>query len=163
MEDEESQSKMKKTDPTTGKMIQGALELTHTDIEFEPLFTKCRFCEDETCEPEIEDEEWVDYDESSSSNGGYGLLREKSFMVCTKGFGLLYISDDGQRPCDAKALAAASLILEGNRELLGKFRCAAFGGGPGQYGYRKLYFVANRFGDQWARPVNVSPFLQRHG
>jgi len=135
MYEPESQSKMKKTDTSNGVMLQGAYKLGHKDIEFEPKFEKCRYClengeADYSCEPEIDEEQWHDYDEEEKTNGEFGILEEKSFMVCKKGFGLLYISEDGQRPCDMKRLLAMLAIKLGDRALLGRLMCAAFGGDP---------------------------------
>ena len=124
-----SQSKMKKTDTSNGVMLQGAYKLGYKDIEFEPKFEKCRYCDGE-CEPEIDEEQWHDHDEEEKTNNEYGILEEKSFMVCKKGFGMLYISEDGQRPCDMKRFLAMLAIKLGDRDLLGRMMCAAFGGDP---------------------------------
>ena len=129
MSEPESESKMKKTDTSNAELLQGGYMLVHTDIEFEPKFEKCRY-NDEECEPEIDDEEWHEHYEKRMSNGGYGILKEKSFMICMKGFGLLYLSEDGQQPCDMKALLAMLMIKFGDRALLGRLMCAAFGGDP---------------------------------
>ena len=129
MYEPESQSKMKKRAGSIGVGLQGSYELTHKDIEFEPKFEKCRYC-DSACEPEIEGEQWEDYDEGNQVNGEYGILEEKSFMVCMKGYGVLYISDDGQRPNDMKRLLATLALKHGDRAFLGRMMCAAFGGDP---------------------------------
>ena len=112
-----------------GILMQGAYELIHTDVEFGPKFEKCKYC-DGPCEPEIENEAWQDYAEGHTSNGGYGLLKEESFMVCLKGYGLLYITEDGQRLYASKRRFAQHLIQRGDRRLLGRFMGAAFGGDP---------------------------------
>ena len=125
MYEDESESKMKKTEGAIGIMRQGAYELTHKDIEFEPEFEKCKYDNDD-CEPEIDEEQWFDYDETNMINGEYGILEEKSFMMCKKGFGLLYITECGQRPCDMKALLAKLKVKYGDRELLGDWMYAAF-------------------------------------
>ena len=125
----ESQSKMKKTEGSIGIMRQGAYELTYKDIEFEPLFEKCKKCGGD-CEPEIYEEQWFDYDDTNEINDEYGILEEKSFMICLKGYGMLYISEDGQRPSAAKRLAVEKGIKRGVRESLGAAIFAAFGGDP---------------------------------
>ena len=122
----ESNSKMT---PASGIVINGANELIHTDVEFEPKFEKCKY-DYEDCEPDIESGEWHDYSESNLSNGGYGILEEQSFMVCLKGYGMLYVSEDGQRPSDAKRLLAKLLIKLGDRRLLGLLMHAAFSRDP---------------------------------
>ena len=121
-----SQSQMT---PASGIIVNGANELIHTDVEFEPKFEKCRH-DYEDCEPDIEGGEWHDYNDGNESNGGYGILEGQSFMVCQKGYGLLYISEDGQRPCEAMRFFAKLLIKLGDRRLLGLFMNAAFGGDP---------------------------------
>lgn len=115
--------------PSSGIMVNGANELIHTDVEFEPKFEKCRY-DYEDCEPDIEGGEWHDYSDGNQSNGGFGILEERSFMVCLKGYGLLYISEDGQRPSEAKRLFAKLLIKLGDRRLLGLFMLAAFSRDP---------------------------------
>ena len=115
--------------PASGIMVNGAYELIHTDIEFEPKFEKCRY-DYEDCEPDIENGEWYDSSSGNQSNGGNGILEERSFMVCLKGYGLLYVSEDGQRPCDSKRLLMKRLIKLGIRGLLGRLLCAIFGGDP---------------------------------
>ena len=129
MNEYESDSHMKKTDTSNAIMLQGGYKLVHTDIEFEPKFEKCRYC-DGDCEPEIENEEWHEFDEDHQSNGGYGVLEEKSFMVCTKGFGMLFISEDGQRLYEGYRLAIQDAIKRGESSLLGLVMASAFGGDP---------------------------------
>ena len=140
MYEPESESKMIKTDTSNAELLQGGYKLVHTDIEFEPLFEKCRYNgpgaepidggDYQECEPEIEDEEWHEFYDGRQSNEGNAILKEKSFMICKKGYGMLYLSEDGQRPCDMSRMIAMKSIKLGNRELLGKLMYAKFGGDP---------------------------------
>jgi len=84
--------------------------LDHKNIKFAPLFEKCQFSDDELCKPEIENGEWQDYDESNELPGGYALIKEKSYMFCTNGCGVLYITDDGQKANDMEGLIAGIII-----------------------------------------------------
>ena len=102
---ETSESQMIKTYPSNVD-VNGASELTHKDIEFYPLFPKCRYCDSEECKPNIPAEQWYDFDGDNQINDAFGILEEKSFMVCYPkngtGTGLLYITEDGQRCADAE-------------------------------------------------------------
>jgi len=124
-----SRSKMKSSHPAS-VVMQGATELVHTDIEFYPKFEKCKLCDDEECEPEIEPEEWFLYDETNQINGDFGLLAEQSFMICTKGPGMLFISEDGQIPHDDLALLAALAIKLEDHVMLGFLMFLSFAGDP---------------------------------
>ena len=62
----------------TGRIVQGEMELAHTDIEFEPLFTNCMTSEEEECCPDIEGY-WENFDTMNFAGGGYGLLEENCF------------------------------------------------------------------------------------
>lgn len=103
-----SNSCMKKTGDASITM-QGAPELNNKDIEFEPLFTKCIYSDDEKCKPEIENNEWQDYDEMRKCGDGYALIREQSYMFCKCGFGMLYITEDGQRDLNVEKDLAIQL------------------------------------------------------
>lgn len=78
-------------------LLQKSFELGHKDTTFFPFFTKC-LVGDHICKPEIEGKAWQDYDEKKvTSNGDYSLLKDKSYMLCTKGFGIIYATENGQR------------------------------------------------------------------
>lgn len=74
---------------------QQKLELCHKDINFSPVFEKCSVCG--KCEPEIENNEWQGYDSNYIVGDGYGLSKDKAYMICTKGGGYIYPTDDGQK------------------------------------------------------------------
>ncbi len=74
---------------------QHQLELCHRDIDFFPVFEKCNVCG--KCEPEIENNEWQGYDTDYQVGDGYGLSKNKAYMICTKGGGYIYPTDDGQK------------------------------------------------------------------
>lgn len=74
---------------------QQQLELCHKDIVFSPKFKKCSVCG--KCEPEIENNEWQGYDSNYIVGDGYGLSKNRAYMICTKGGGYIYPTDDGQK------------------------------------------------------------------
>jgi hypothetical protein len=91
-------------------MLQETMELGYKDITFSPKFGKCKEG-DQICEPEIENEEWQDYDEThKTGDGDYALIKDKSYMLCTKGFGVIYATEDGQRKCDRELQSMYALM-----------------------------------------------------
>lgn len=81
---------------TGGIITQGLLELCHKDIEFLPLFKKCK-CSGGICKPEIEDNMWKGYDAAYQVGGGYGLNKDEAYMICLTNEGCIYAVTDGQR------------------------------------------------------------------
>ena len=107
----------------SGQMMNGAIKLTHEDIEFYPHFTKCEATGD-NCTPHIVGEQWFGFDGNSLVNDKYGLLTEDAFMFCLEGGGILYITNDGQTP----ASSHISYLLE--QLSLGRCIFCIFAGDP---------------------------------
>lgn len=116
--------------------LQRSVELGHKDIEFSPLFHAC-MAGDHVCKPEIERNEWQDYDETKvTSTGDFSLLKDKSYMFCTKGFGIIYATDNGQK-VDARQAQGMALLFrrwQDNPEELGYLKgmglCYAYSKDP---------------------------------
>lgn len=85
-----------------GEMVEmeGIRELSRKDIRLSGCFSGCRKTTDHLCtvsESDIEDQEWKDFDESRKLGEGKEVLDiEKSYMICLKGFGMIYFKDSGQ-------------------------------------------------------------------
>ena len=89
--------------------VNGATILVHTDVYFRPYFTRC-IITGRRCDPEIEDNEWKDYDDATS-NGKHKLSIDKVYMKCNTGSGLLILSTDGQIPFCADAQEWIDMML----------------------------------------------------
>lgn len=89
---------MKRTDDVVH--IGGISQLTREDIEIDGHFKNCmRTVDNECCiGPEyVEGGEWQDADDSYDMGARREMLnRDKSYMICTKGPGLIYFHSDGQ-------------------------------------------------------------------
>ena len=104
---------------SSGETVNGAVLVTHKDIEFSPHFEKCEKTE-EPCVPDIEDGQWIGYCTRNQSNGNYRLPVNDVYMFCRKGPGLLYITDDGETPASSNR-DVLSLIRLGRSILVNAF------------------------------------------
>lgn len=86
-----------------GKQVElsGLAELNKKDILMDMLFAGCEATENKICEVkagDIEDGEWQDVDKTRSQGEGMETLKSRSsYMVCTKGWGIIYFVDAGQQ------------------------------------------------------------------
>lgn len=86
-----------------GKRVElgGLAELNKKDILMDKPFAGCETTEDKICgvkAEDIEDEEWQDVDETKSQGKDKETLKsQSSYMVCTKGWGLIYFVNAGQQ------------------------------------------------------------------
>ena len=106
-----------------GPTMNGAVELTHEDIKFYPHFSDCEG-EADKCDPCIDENQWFGFDGNNLIDDKYALLTEDAFMICEKGGGVLYITNDGQTPASRNI---ASLLAQ---LLLGRCLVCIFGGDP---------------------------------
>ena len=79
-------------------------ELNKKDILMETPFAGCETTEDKICgvkAEDIEDGEWQDVDETKNQGKDKETLKsQSSYMVCTKGWGIIYFVDAGQQVKD---------------------------------------------------------------
>ncbi|MFG6335922.1 MAG: hypothetical protein K1W20_10755 [Lachnospiraceae bacterium] len=84
--------------------ISGRSELNKKDILMEVPFAGCTTTEDQICgvkAENIEDGEWQGVDETKSQGQDLETLKsQSSYMVCTKGWGMIYFVDAGQQVKD---------------------------------------------------------------
>lgn len=89
-----------------GKRVElsGRAELNKKDILMEMPFAGCETTEDKICgvkAEDIEDGEWQDVDETKNQGKDKETLKsQSSYMVCTKGWGIIYFVDAGQQVKD---------------------------------------------------------------
>lgn len=85
-----------------GKKVEagGLSELTRKDILMDKPFAGCAAAADNACKAtktDIEDGEWKETDPMNSQGEGMETLKkESSYMVCTKGWGIIHFVDCGQ-------------------------------------------------------------------
>ena len=85
-----------------GKKVEvgGLSELNKKDILMDKPFAGCEAAADKVCEvteADIEDGEWKETDPMNSQGEGMeALKKESSYMVCTKGWGIIHFVDCGQ-------------------------------------------------------------------
>ncbi len=85
-----------------GKVVEigGLSELTKQDITLEKRFEGCKGLDDGKCsvsETDIEGEKWQAVDETQSNGINQETLNCKtSYMMCTKGYGIIYFVSAGQ-------------------------------------------------------------------
>lgn len=81
--------------------LSGRSELNKKDITMEMSFAGCKTTEDKICgvkAEDIEDGEWQGVDETKSQGQDLETLKsQSSYMVCTKGWGMIYFVDAGQQ------------------------------------------------------------------
>lgn len=81
--------------------LSGRSELNRKDITMEMPFAGCKTTEDKICgvkAEDIEDGEWQGVDETKSQGQDMETLKSQtSYMVCTKGWGMIYFVDAGQQ------------------------------------------------------------------
>lgn len=120
-------------DKSTSRMIkqgggennQGGKALNYKDIDFKPIFTGCKYSENQMCQKEIENDEWQDYDDETIDGKGV-VLKEQSFMFCLCGFGIIYATDDGQRIPDLELkLLEGKIDIVVTLDMMNKFRWAS--------------------------------------
>lgn len=70
--------------------------LNHKDTVFKDKFAGCINTEDGKCEIEILDGIWFEPNEDTKIGDGYEVDEENSYMICQKGYGMIYITDSGQ-------------------------------------------------------------------
>lgn len=86
-----------------GKKVElsGLAELNKKDILMDMPFAGCETTEDKICgmtAEDIEDREWQGVDETRDQGKDKETLKsQSSYMVCTKGWGILYFVDAGQQ------------------------------------------------------------------
>lgn len=86
-----------------GKRVElsGRAELNKKDILMEMPFVGCETTEDKICGvkvEDIEDGEWQDVDETKNQGEDKETLKsQSSYMVCTRGWGIIYFVDAGQQ------------------------------------------------------------------
>lgn len=84
--------------------LSGRAELNKKDILMETPFAGCETTEDMICgvkAEDIEDGEWQDVDETKNQGKDKETLKsQSSYMVCTKGWGIIYFVDAGQQVKD---------------------------------------------------------------
>lgn len=86
-----------------GKKVEmgGLAELNKKDILMDKPFAGCETTEDKICgvkAQDIEDEEWQDVDGTRDQGKDKETLKsQSSYMVCTKGWGIIYFVDAGQK------------------------------------------------------------------
>ena len=86
-----------------GKKVEtgGLSNLTRKDISMDQPFSGCTAAADKVCgvtQADIEDGEWKETDLMNSQGEGLeALKKESSYMVCTKGWGIIHFVDCGQK------------------------------------------------------------------
>lgn len=86
-----------------GKKVEtgGLSNLTRKDISMDQPFSGCTAAVDKVCgvtQADIEDGEWKETDLMNSQGKGLeALKKESSYMVCTKGWGIIHFVDCGQK------------------------------------------------------------------
>lgn len=85
-----------------GKLVEisDLSELTKQDILLEKQFDSCSVLTDKKCSvtiADIEDGEWQDVDETQNQGKDQETLKfQTSYMICTKGYGIIYFVSAGQ-------------------------------------------------------------------
>lgn len=106
-----SNSKVMKDSEPNGAITQKEEELCQLDSKIEPLFSKCSDIDDGICIYDSEQEIWNDYSKNKVlGREKYGLLKDRAYIVCANGGGLIFATDDGQIIGDSGREVALNII-----------------------------------------------------
>ncbi len=107
----DSVSKVFKNEETVGVTTQKNDDLCQYDCKITPLFSKCASQTNGKCVYDLESEIWNGYDEGKSlGKDRYGLMKDEAYIVCMKGGGLIFATDDGQLVGDSGKAVALNII-----------------------------------------------------